>query len=155
LGFAARNGHTYRSIGQELVRRGDIPADAISADAIRAWCAAHPEDVAELLAHNPSFVFFRLLDLPEDSGPIGASGVPLTTFRSLAVDPECVAPGVPIWVECGSIQALFVAQDVGSAIRGPARADIFCGSGDVAGQMASALNTQGRLHILTPRRATR
>jgi len=151
LGFAGRNGHEYRSIGQELIRRGDIAAEDISAEAIRAWCSAHPGRVAELLAHNPSFVFFRRLDLPEGSGPIGSAGVPLTALRSLAVDPAHVAIGAPVWVECGSTQALFIAQDTGSAIRGAARADIFCGSGDLAGQMGSALNRSGRMHVLVPR----
>lgn len=155
LGFAGKNGHDYRSIGQELIRRGEVPAKTMSADAIRAWCAAHPDSVADLLAHNPSFVFFRPLDLPVELGPLGASGVSLSPLRSLAVDPEHIPLGAPVLVECGSIQALFIAQDTGSAIRGPARADIFCGSGDAAGQMASALNAQGRIHVLMPRRAVR
>jgi membrane-bound lytic murein transglycosylase A len=151
LGFVAKNGHDYRSIGQELIRRGDIAAEAMSAEAIRIWCASHPDRVADLLAHNPSFVFFRQLDLPEHVGPLGSAGVPLTALRSLAVDPEYIATGAPIWVECGSVQALFVAQDTGSAIRGPARADIFCGSGPQAGQIASAMNLHGRMHVLMPR----
>lgn len=150
LGFAAKNGHPYRSIGQELVRRGEIAADAISADAIRAWCAARPDAVAALLAGNPSYVFFRLLDLPGDLGPVGASGVPLTPLRSLAADPAHVPPGAPVWVECGSVRSLFIAQDTGSAITGPARADLFCGSGAAAGQMASGLNTRGTMHVLYP-----
>ncbi|MGL4281354.1 MAG: MltA domain-containing protein [Albidovulum sp.] len=150
LGFAGKNGHDYRSIGKALIRRGAIAADAISADAIRDWCAAHPGEVAELLAHNPSYVFFRALDLAPDLGPIGSSGVPLTAMRSLAADPAHVPPGSPIWVECGSIQALFVAQDTGSAIRGPDRADLFCGSGAAAGRIASALNTQGTMRVFLP-----
>lgn len=150
LGYAGRNGHEYRSIGQELIRRGEIAADAISADAIRDWCAAHPADVAELLAHNPSYVFFRLLDLAPDRGPIGSSGVPLTPMRSLAADPAHVPPGSPVWVECGSLQALFVAQDTGGAIRGEGRADLFCGSGASAGHIASGLNTHGTMHVFRP-----
>lgn len=155
FGFAGKNGHDYRSIGQELIRREEIPASAISANAIRAWCAAHPDSVADLLAHNPSFVFFRPLALPEELGPVGSSGVSLSPLRSLAVDPKHITIGAPVWVDCGSIQALFVAQDTGSAIRGPARADIFCGPGDAAGRMASALNAQGRVQVLMPRRGVR
>lgn len=150
LGFAAKNGHPYRSIGQELIRRGEIAPDAISADAIRAWCARHPDAVPGLLVENPSFVFFRVLDLPADSGPIGASGAPLTALRSLAADASHVPPGAPVWVECGSIKALFVAQDIGSAIRGPSRADLFCGSGAAAGNLASGLNTRGTMHVFHP-----
>lgn len=151
LGFAGKNGHEYRSIGKELIRRRAIAADAISADAIRAWCAANPDAVPELLAHNSSYVFFRVLELAPDLGPIGSSGEPLTAMRSLAADPDHVPPGSPVWVECGSMQALFVAQDTGGAIKGAGRADLYCGSGAVAGRVASGLNTQGTMHVLHPR----
>jgi membrane-bound lytic murein transglycosylase A len=153
LGYAGKNGHPYRSIGQELIRRGEVGQNAMSAEAIRDWCAAHPDRVADLLATNPSFVFFRPLDLPETHGPIGASGVPLTPLRSLAADPDHIAPGTPVWVECGSQHALFIAQDTGSAIKGPGRIDLFCGSGAAAGRMASGLNAQGTIHVLHPRAA--
>ena len=153
LGYAGKNGHPYRSIGQELIQRGEVGQNAMSADAIRDWCAAHPDRVADLLATNPSFVFFRPLDLPETLGPIGASGVPLTPLRSLAADPDHIAPGTPVWVECGSQQALFIAQDTGSAIKGPGRIDLFCGSGAAAGRMASGLNAQGTIHVLRPKAA--
>ena len=155
LGYAGRNGHPYRSIGAELIRRGEAPAESMSADAVRAWCAAHPGQVADLLAHNPSFVFFRPLDLPHDAGPIGSAGVSLTALRSLAADPDHIPPGAPVWVECGSVRALFVAQDTGSAIRGASRADLFCGSGPAAGRVASDLNTFGRMHVLRPRNPLR
>lgn len=151
LGYAGKNGHEYRSIGKELILRGAIAADAISADAIRGWCAANPAAVPELLALNPSYVFFRTLDLNRKLGPIGSSGVPLTALRSLAADPDHVPPGAPVWVECGSVQALFIAQDTGSAIKGPERADLFCGSGEAAGRLASGLNTEGWMHVLRPR----
>ncbi|HQU68897.1 MAG TPA: MltA domain-containing protein [Albidovulum sp.] len=153
LGYAGKNGHEYRSIGQELIRRGAIAAEAISAEAIRDWCAANPGEVARLLAHNPSYVFFRAINLAPDLGPIGSSGVPLTAMRSLAADPAHVPPGSPVWVECGSIRALFVAQDTGSAIRGADRADLFCGSGAEAGCIASGLNAQGTMHVFRPRDA--
>ena len=153
LGYAGKNGHPYRSIGRELIRRGDVRRDAMSANAIRDWCAAHADQVPDLLATNPSFVFFRPLDLPETLGPLGASGVPLTPLRSLAADPDHIAPGTPVWVECGSQQALFIAQDTGSAIKGPGRIDLFCGSGAAAGRMASGLNAQGTIHVLHPRAA--
>ncbi len=155
LGYAGRNGHPYRSIGAELIRRGEVPAESMSADAIRTWCAAHPDRVADLLAHNPSFVFFRPLDLPDDVGPIGSAGVPLTAFRSLAADPDHIPPGAPVWVECGSLHALFVTQDTGSAILGASRADLFCGSGPAAGRVASGLNTLGRMHVLHRRNPLR
>jgi membrane-bound lytic murein transglycosylase A len=154
LGFAGKNGHAYRSIGAELVARGAIPAQAVSAKAIRDWCQASPDGVADLLRTNPSFVFFQALDLPPDTGPLGAMGVPVTTLRSIAVDPACIPLGVPVWLETeagAGLRRLMIAQDMGSAIKGPQRADVFCGTGDVAGRMAGDMKGAGRLTALMPR----
>ncbi|GAB4382791.1 MltA domain-containing protein [Albidovulum sp.] len=140
LGFAARNGRPYRSIGAELIRRGAVPAPRMSLAAIRDWCAAHPHEVEALLDHNPSYVFFRRLDLPATAGPVGALGIPLTAGRSLAADPAHVPPGAPVWVrDADGRRRLMIAQDRGSAIRGPARIDIFCGSGPAAEARAGAM----------------
>jgi len=158
LGHGGRNGHPYRSIGKELVRRGAIAAETVSAGAIRDWCAANPAHVPALLAHNPSFCFFRILDLAPDSGPVGSAGVSLTAWRSLAVDPGHLPLGTPVWVEGTAGPGaehlsgrLMIAQDTGSAIRGPARADVFCGSGDAAARVAGPMRATGRLTPLWPR----
>ena len=150
LGFAARNGRPYRSIGAELVARGAVPAAEMSLAAIRAWAAAHPADLPELLACNPSYVFFRPLDAA--GGPIGAMGRPVTAGHTLAVDPAHVPLGAPVWLAApGLPPRLCVAQDTGSAIRGPGRADLFCGTGAAAGEMAGALAAAARLWPLRPR----
>ena len=146
LGFAGKNGHPYRSIGRELVRRGVAPPEQLTPEVIRAWCRAHPEQVADLLNHNPSYVFFRELDLPPHLGPIGAMAVPVTPGRTLAVDPEVIPLGSPVWVECPGWGArLMVAQDTGSAIKGVGRGDIFIGSGAEAGRIAGNINVRGRM----------
>lgn len=154
LGHGGLNRHPYRSIGQELVRQGAIAADAISADAIRDWCAKNPGRVLALLDHNPSFAFFRILDLPPDSGPLGSAGIGLTPWRSLATDPAHLPLGTPVWIEGADAAGrgrLMIAQDTGSAIQGPDRADIFCGSGNDAGRIAGAIRSRGRLTPLWPR----
>lgn len=154
LGYAGRNGHPYRSIGQELVERGEISAAEISAQAIRDWCARNPGRVQDLLDCNPSYVFFHPLDLPAGAGPIGAAGVPLTPMASLAVDPAEIPFGTPVWVESHgpmALRCLMVAQDTGSAIRGPQRGDVFFGTGAVAGEAAGRLNEPARLVPLVPR----
>lgn len=152
LAYAARNGRPYRSIGAELIRRGAIAPGDMGLAAIRAWAAAHPAEVPELLLHNPSFVFFRRLDLPEDQGPQGSMGRPVTAWRSLAVDPAVVPLGAPVWVELDEplpVRRLMIAQDTGSAIRG-ARADIFTGTGESAAEMAGRLRHPGRITVLRP-----
>ena len=155
VGYAARNNRPYRSIGQELIRRGAVDPSAISAEAIRSWLADNPEEATALLWHNPSYVFFRRLpDLHEALGPIGTLGAPVTAGRSLAVDPEVVPLGAPVWVEkrgADPLARLFVAQDTGSAIKGADRADIFVGTGDAAGRVAGAMRDRGRMIALLPR----
>ena len=154
VGFAAKNGHPYRSIGQELIRRGRLQPHEVSADRIRRWVAANPDEGRRLLHHNPSFVFFRELhDHPPHLGPLGAMNRPVTPGRSLAVDPVHVPLGAPVWVEkegAGPLHRLMVAQDTGSAIKGPQRADIFFGTGAQAGRLAGRVRDGGRLVVLLP-----
>ena len=150
LGHTAKNGHPYRSIGAELIRLEEIAQDEMSAQAIRDWCRAHPKRVSRLLNHNPSFVFFKVLDLPEAAGPIGAMGRSVTAGRSLAVDPAHHVLGAPIWVRMGGYSRLMVAQDTGSAIKGAGRGDIFFGAGAEAGRIAGETANSGELVTLLP-----
>jgi membrane-bound lytic murein transglycosylase A len=152
LGYAGRNGHPYTSIGKLLVAEGQIAADQVSIPAIRAWAAANPDRVAGLLARNDSYVFFRLQDLAPDQGPIGTAGRPLTAMRSLAVDPALIPLGSVLWLKTdgpAALQCLVVAEDTGAAITG-ARADLFCGTGDAAGQLAGRLHAPATLTPLRP-----
>lgn len=153
LGYSGRNGHPYRSIGAELAARTAVGPNAVTAQTIRDWCRANPADVAGLLRTNPSFVFFRCLDLPHEAGPIGTAGVSVTAMRSLAVDPAHISLGTPVWIETltpDPIRRLCIAQDTGSAIIGPQRGDLFCGTGDAAGQLAGSLNAPLRITPLVP-----
>ena len=154
LGFARKNGHPYASIGKELVRRGEVPSQKISVPAIRHWCARNPGLVRDLLWSNPSYVFFRTLDLPPDRGPVGTAGVPVTRLCSIAVDPDQIPLGAPVWVDAPGqpdLPRLCIAQDTGSAITGPGRADLFCGSGDAAGDRAGTLRATCHLTVLVPK----
>jgi membrane-bound lytic murein transglycosylase A len=45
-----------------------------------------------------------------------------------------------------------IAQDVGSAIRGKERGDIYWGSGDAAGAIAGRSKEKARFYILLPKR---
>lgn len=153
VAYAGKNGHPYRSIGQELIRRGASMAD-VSAQDIKAWARANPEPGRALLNSNPSFVFFReLKDLPPESGPIGAMGRPITDLRTVAIDPAYVPLGAPVWIEkegANPLRRLMIAQDTGGAIKGAQRADIFYGTGAVAGEEAGRIKDGGRLIQLLP-----
>lgn len=156
LGFAAKNNHPFRSVGQELARRGAMPLHAASMPRIRAWVRENGAAGVEALYHNPSFIFFRKLpDLPPERGPVGAMGRSLTALRSIAVDPAHVPMGAPVWVEkdgAEPLRRLMIAQDAGTAIKGAGRGDIFYGSGPDAGQAAAKVKDRGRMVVLMPRR---
>jgi len=154
VGYAGQNGFPYRSVGQELVRRGVFTIDEVSAQQIRAWVKRNGAAGTALLHQNPSYVFFRkIADLPADKGPIGAMGRSITTLRSVAVDPKFTPLGAPVWIEkdgAAPLRKLMVAQDTGGAIKGPQRADIFYGSGDAAGDAAGTVKDGGRMVVLLP-----
>lgn len=154
VGYGGSNGHTYRSIGAELVRRGIYQVHQVSAQVIKNWVRRNPVEGQELLYFNPSYVFFRRVDtVPATAGPLGAMNRSVTALRTVAVDPAYVPLGAPVWIEkegAAPIRRLMVAQDTGSAIKGPQRADIFFGTGDQAGRMAGRLKDPGRMVVLLP-----
>ena len=154
VGYGGNNGHPYRSVGTELVRRGIYSSHQVSAKVIQNWVKQNPFDGLELLRHNPSYVFFRpVTQVPADKGPLGAMNRSITAMRSIAVDPKFVALGAPVWVEkkgADPLNRLMIAQDTGSAIKGAQRADIFFGTGDDAGRAAGRLRDPGRMVVLLP-----
>lgn len=155
VNYAEQNGHPYRSIGKLLLERGAMTREQMSMQNIRAWAQANPDQVAALLAENPSYVFFR--ELPaEMTSPPGAMGIPLTPERSLAVDRRYVPLGAPVYLEttwpgdARPLRRLMVAQDTGGAIKGRVRADFFWGMGDAAGAVAGRMKQSVRLWLLLP-----
>lgn len=154
VGYGGANGHTYRSIGRELVRRGIYTVHQVSAQVIKNWVRRNPQAGEELLYHNASYVFFReVSEVPSDKGPLGAMNRSITSMRSIAVDPAFIPLGAPVWIEKdgrGPMRRLMIAQDTGSAIKGAQRADIFIGTGDEAGQVAGRIKDPGRLVVLLP-----
>ena len=155
VGFAGRNGQRFRSVGRELVRLGTLRASQTSMQGIKDWAAENPDAATRALQYNPSFIFFRALDLPDDLGPLGALQVPLTPLRSIAVDPAFTPLGAPVWVRMEAagnlgLDRLMVAQDTGSAIKGAQRADIYYGTGVEAGLEAGKIRYFGEIITLLP-----
>ncbi len=155
--YAAKSGHAYTPIGRVLIERGALPAGSVTMQSIRAWLADHPDERDDVLAQNRSYIFFR--EAPVDDpglGPVAAAKVPLTDGRSLAVDRLLHTFHAPVWIETqvpggATFNRLMIAQDTGSAIVGPARGDIFFGSGGAAGEIAGAMNARGRFVLLMPK----
>lgn len=159
VAYAGKTGHDYTSLGKALCQRLGLPPSEMTADVLADWMRGNPDEIDAFMAVNQSFIFFQELPaLNPNDGPIGASEVPLTTGRSLAIDQQIHPYGVPIWLstptpimegDSGS-NRLMIAQDTGSAITGPQRGDIFVGSGHAAGQIAGRIQSPARLTVLVP-----
>ena len=154
VGYAGKNGHPFRSVGQELVRQGIYNKHQVSAPVIQNWVRKNPAAGRRLLQHDPSYVFFReVSQVPAEKGPLGAMNRSITDLRSIAVDRRFTTLGTPVWIEKDGrdpLRRLMIAQDTGGAIRGVQRADIFFGTGDEAGRRAGRVRDPGRMILLLP-----
>lgn len=154
VGFAGKNGRPYRPIGRYLIEKGYVSGDKVGAKRIQDYLYEHSDKRNEVFAYNESFIFFK--EIKGAGGPIGAENVPLTAGYSLAVDNRYIPYGAPIWLDTTlshakeAYQRLVVAQDTGSAIRGPVRGDIFFGSDFGAETLASDQNSFGHYYMLLP-----
>jgi membrane-bound lytic murein transglycosylase A len=161
INYDAHNGYPYTAVGRVLIERNEVPRQEMSMERIRAWMNAHPDQAKEVRDHNRAYVFFRIAGLADDREATGAQGVPLTPQRSIAVDQTLHVYGTPFYIEAGlpvseerrsgAFRRLMIAQDTGSAIVGPARADIYFGAGDEAAKVAGRLRNPGTFAVLIPR----
>ena len=158
LAFAGNNEQPYKSVGRYLVDQGELKLADASWPTIKDWARRNPQRIQELLWANPRVVWFREETLPDARvGPRGAQGAPLTPGRSIAVDPFSVPYGSPVWLDtteplsARALQRAVMAQDTGSAIVGPVRADFFWGWGDDAEAQAGRMKQPLRMWVLWPR----
>jgi membrane-bound lytic murein transglycosylase A len=161
LNYDAHNGYSYTPVGRILIDRGIIPKEQMSMQKIREWMEQNPDGANELRRQNRSYVFFREVQLSDKDEAIGAQGVPLTPGRSIAVDKALHVYGTPFFIE-GELpieseqsktpfRRLMIAQDTGSAIVGPARADLYFGAGADAGKVSGRLRHSMRFVMLVPK----
>jgi peptidoglycan lytic transglycosylase A len=160
--FDGHNGHKYKSIGRVLLKRGDLSADKASKQDIEDWMArAGYEKTRQLMAENPRYIFFKTEYIVPGVGPRGSSGVTLTAMGSIAIEPKYYPYGALIWVEgkfptkAGDYTGtqsgkLLVAQDMGGAIKGKKRGDVFFGSGDAAGAKAGVMKHRATWTLFLP-----
>ncbi len=149
--YAADNGYPYRSVGKILLEKGLITREQADWQGISGWFRAHPKESKEILDQNPRFIFFR-----EEEGvgqAVGAQGVPLTPFHSIAVDPARLPFGGVYVLDVeipghGRMKTLVISQDKGGAIKGVDHIDLYIGRGERAGEIAGRLKSKGRLMVL-------
>jgi membrane-bound lytic murein transglycosylase A len=156
--FAGHNDQPYKSVGRWLIDQGELKAEQASWPAIKAWARMNPQRVDAMLWSNPRVVYFREEPLADvNAGPRGAQGVPLTPGRSIAVDPQSIPYGTPVWLDSTEplsntpLRRAVMAQDTGSAITGAVRADYFWGWGEQAEAQAGRMKQPLRLWVLWPR----
>jgi membrane-bound lytic murein transglycosylase A len=161
INYDAHNGFSYTPVGRILIERNIIPRDQMSMQKIREWMEKNPNEADELRRQNKSYVFFREVQLSDKDEAVGAQGVPLTPGRSIAVDKALHVYGTPFFIE-GELpietetsktpfRRLMIAQDTGSAIVGPARADLYLGAGVDAGKTAGRFRHNMRFVMLLPK----
>lgn len=151
LGVAGSNGHKFVGVGRVLKEQGRL--DDSSMPAIRAWLKGNPAEAAAVLAKNPRYIFYTA---NAGDGPLGTEGVALTAERSLAVDQKFIPLGLPVWLDTVDpagkpLRRVMVAQDTGSAIKGPVRGDFFWGPGEAAFDKAGRMKSRGQYYLLLPR----
>ena len=165
LTYAGRNGRPYTSIGKILIADGEISLEDMSLDRLKAWVRQAGQKPGErgraLLHRNASFVFFSASPVDDDAlEPVAAANVALMSLRSIAIDRSLWPYGLPFWIEADlpwhdgamiPFHRLMIAQDTGSAILGPARADLYFGTGDEAGRLAGNIRHYGRMIVLLPK----
>src|SRR5665811_200639 len=160
LSYDGKSGHLFTPIGKLLIERLEIEAANITMQSIRNWLETHPDEAGTLMQRNRSYIFFQEINHPEpELGPVAAAGVPLTPFRSLAIDHRLHTFGVPIYVVTNlplpkddlPFRKLMIAQDTGSAIVGPARGDLFMGTGNIAGELAGGIRHEADFFVLIPK----
>ena len=161
VNYDSHNGLPYTPVGRVLIDRKLLSKDEVSMQRIREWMEANPDQAKEVRRQNKSYIFFHTTDLATEDEAVGGEGVPLVPGRSIAVDRALHAYGTPFFIEADlpianekattKFQRLMVAQDTGSAIVGPARADIYFGAGDEAARMAGRIRNSGRFVMLLPR----
>lgn len=158
--YAGRNGQPYVTIAKTLIAEGHLALPDAHAEGVKLWLRAHPDDARRIMRLNSSYIFFDVLADEDDKGPVGGASTHLVPHRSIAIDRTIWPYGLPFYIEAelpdghGGIEnmaRLMIAQDTGSAILGPARADLFFGSGDEAGRRAGLIRHRGNFTVLWPK----
>ncbi len=157
--FALSNNLPFVPIARAMRDRGDLAANEVSGEGIRAWLAAHRGPEADAVMDlDPRYIFFAVA--PDDGRePAGTAGIPLVAGRSIAVDQSLHDLGGVYWIDADSptlagaptlYRRLVMALDTGGAIKGAVRADLYLGRGAAAGDAAGRVRHTLKLYELVP-----
>jgi membrane-bound lytic murein transglycosylase A len=161
--FAATNSLKFKGWLTAMIEAGALPREGISPEKGQQYLDEHPDKVRPILSMNKRYVFFKL-EQPADpeEGPTGTYGLPLTGWRSVAIDNALVPMGTLAFmrVEMPDVDAegnllgrkpdsrFVFCQDTGGAIKGPGRVDFYAGNGKKATTFAFKLWDPGQMYLL-------
>lgn len=162
VSYAQRNGRPYRSIVNYMLEKGYLKPSETSHRSVKSFLKGNPHLREEILSYNENYIFFRVVE----EGPVGALGLTLVGGRSVALDPEVYPPGAPFILKSRrpagfeddrpvgweNFTRLVFNHDGGTAIKGPHRLDLFCGTGPQKELEAGSLREPGKLLLLLPRK---
>lgn len=151
VGYSSQNGHKYQSVGSYLIKNNIMRKEDVSMQAIKSYLETNPHLTDSVLQKNPSYIFFS----KNNKGPYGAFGNVLTPNYSVAVDREYIPLGVPLYIKTKQtadnrdFQRMVFAQDIGGAIKGEVRADIYFGDDEHAEIYAGKQNSSGKMYVFS------
>jgi len=156
--YAADNGWPFTGIAKTLTERGILDKSQTSGDNIHAWLAAHrgPE-ATDIMNANARYIFFVIQ--PDQTEPVGASGLALPPGSAIAIDPAQNDMGDLFWIDADAgalrdsfpvYQRMVAALDTGGAIKGKIRADLYVGHGRRAGTEAGRIKHSLRMWRIVP-----
>jgi membrane-bound lytic murein transglycosylase A len=163
INYAEKNGHPYESLSKFL--KPYIPMEQMNLHTIEAYLRKlSKEELQSFLNMNPSYVFFQT----SSESAVTYLGVPATDGRTVATDqryfpkgalgflqfekPVFESPDALLPVKAERVGRFVLDQDIGGAITGGGRLDLFWGRGAEAKRYAGAMKTSGRLYYLAPKR---
>ncbi|MCM2323842.1 MAG: MltA domain-containing protein [Oligoflexia bacterium] len=162
LNYSERNGHSYESISQFL--KGAIPPERMNLHTIEVHLRGLPRaELQRYLNLNPSYVFFKSLE----ESALTYLGLPAVDGRTIATDqryfpkgalgfllfakPKFDASDAIVPKASEPVSRFVLDQDIGGAIKGGGRVDLFWGRGAEAKLYAGAMKGRGRLYYLVPK----
>ena len=152
LVYDGNNEMSYTSIGKLLIKKEYINKDSVNLFTIKEWLRANSDLSEELLNQNKRFIFFKEISFGVGLHPVGAFGIPLMPYHSIAVDKNIYPLGLPFFIQMEKDKSILpvVSLDTGGAIIGANRADLFFGRGEVAEKKSGILKKKIYLHAFIP-----
>lgn len=137
LNYAANNKQSSKKISYYIKKKNYVNGSLSNANVSR-WLHKHPAKITEVLHQNPRYIFFSL----SENSPLTATGTSILPGHTVAVDKRYIPLGSVLLAEIprinhsgkktGSDWKMLFAQDIGNAIKGPGRLDLYTGIGEAA-----------------------